>query len=130
MTDQDAPTPTCCCGDPTTTDVVHRTDGPCYMREPAPTSDHYHRAADLAERADASINAYTYDHPGDHATAAGLALALATVHALLAIADHLKPTEPAAPCGVYRTDDDHGQYPCVAPKGHTGRHRDSDGDEW
>lgn len=98
-------------------------------------TDHYHRAADLAERADASINAYTYDCPGDHSTAAGLALSLATVHALLAIADRLKPitpTEPVEPCDQNNPDCEYLEdpYPCVRHKGHNHKHMDSDGDTW
>lgn len=32
------PEPTCVCGEPNVSDrVVHRTDGPCYIREPEPT---------------------------------------------------------------------------------------------
>jgi hypothetical protein len=93
-------------------------------------SDHYHRAADLAERADASINAAMYDNPGDNASAAHMTVQLGILHALLAIADHLKPTEPGTPCGAYGDDDPGAMYPCVSYKGHDGKHRDSDGDTW
>lgn len=41
--------PTCCCGEPTASEVVHRQDGPCYMAEPGYWQEEARRYAGNAD---------------------------------------------------------------------------------